>query len=150
MANFCSRCGKPLADGETCSCSGQASKEYMASVTGLVDSAKGFWETMKNRMGIGDPDLNKGDAFENNKSIIPDCVKANEGEIPVKQYKVATLRNRILGIPYTKAVGRVQVTNKGDFDTDYTVLRFEYIPHKNLCGFKKIYLKKGDSIIIDF
>lgn len=105
MANFCSRCGKPLADGETCSCAGQAPVFN-------VDSAKGYVESMKNRMGIGDPELNKGDAFEKDKLIIPDCVKANEGEIPVKQYKVATLQNRILGIPYTKAVGRMQVTNK--------------------------------------
>ncbi len=105
MANFCARCGKPLAEGETCSCTGTAPVFN-------VDSAKGFVESMKNRMGIGDPELNKGDAFEKGKMIIPECVKANEGEIPVKQYEVATLRNRILGIPYTKAVGRMQVTNK--------------------------------------
>lgn len=76
------------------------------------EAAAGFWESMKNRMGIGDPELNKGDAYEKGKKIIPDCVDANEGEIPVKQYKVALLRNRILGIPYAKAVGRMQVTNK--------------------------------------
>lgn len=105
MATFCSNCGKPLAEGETCSCSRQAPAFN-------VDSAKGYLESMKNRMGIGDPELNKGDAFEKGKLIIPDCVNANEGEIPVKQYEVATLQNRILGIPYTKAVGRMQVTNK--------------------------------------
>lgn len=77
-----------------------------------ADAAKGFMESMKNRMGIGDPELNQGDAFEKDKLIVPDCVSANEGEVPVKQYKVATLRNRILGITYTKAVGRMQVTNK--------------------------------------
>lgn len=105
MATFCPQCGKPLAEGETCSCNGTVSSFN-------VDSAKGYIESMKNRMGIGDPELNKGDAFEKDKMIIPDCVKANEGEIPVKQYKVATLRNRVLGIPYTKAIGRIQVTNK--------------------------------------
>ena len=76
------------------------------------EKAKGFWESMKNRMGIGDPESNKTDAFEKNKNIIPDCVRPNEGEVPVKQYKIATLRNRILGIPYIKAIGRIQVTNK--------------------------------------
>ncbi len=105
MANFCSRCGQPVADGEICSCMKQAAGFNL-------DSAKGFMESMKNRMGIGDPELNKGDAFEKDKLIIPDCVKANEGETPIKQYKVATLRNRILGIPYSKAIGRMQVTNK--------------------------------------
>ena len=39
----------------------------------------------------------------------------------------------------------VELTNKGDFDTDYSVLRFEYIPHKNLCGFQKVFLAKGET-----
>lgn len=105
MANFCPHCGKPLADGESCNCAGQAP-------TFNAETAKSFFEAAKNHMGIGDPELNRGDAFEKGKQIVPDCVTANEGEIPVKQYTVATLRNRILGIPYTKAVGRIQVTNK--------------------------------------
>lgn len=44
----------------------------------------------------------------------------------------------------------VILTNKGDFDTGYTVLKFEYIPHKNLCGFKKVFLKKGETITVTF
>ncbi len=104
MAKFCTRCGKPLEEGQICSCSKQPQID--------TSSAKGFFETIKNRMGIGDPELNKDDAYETGKQIVPDCVKSNESEIPVKQYKVATLRNRIFGIPYTKAIGRLQVTNK--------------------------------------
>lgn len=34
----------------------------------------------------------------------------------------------------------VEVENRGEVDTAYSVLRYEYIPHKNLCGFKKIFL----------
>jgi len=104
MAKFCTRCGKPLEEGEVCSCS--------KSIKIDTGSAKGFFENLKNKMGIGDPEMNKDDAFETGKQIIPDCVKSNESEIPVKQYKIATLRNRILGIPYAKAIGRLQVTNK--------------------------------------
>jgi len=44
----------------------------------------------------------------------------------------------------------VEVTNAGNFDTAYSVLKFEYIPHKNLCGFKKIFLKKGESVMVSF
>ena len=44
----------------------------------------------------------------------------------------------------------VEVTNKGDFDTAYSVLKYEYIPHKNLCGFKKIFIRKGESITVKF
>lgn len=44
----------------------------------------------------------------------------------------------------------VEVTNMGDFDTSYSVLKFEYIPHKNLCDFKKVFIKKGETIKITF
>ncbi len=125
MAKFCTRCGRPLAEGEVCNCQGGASGDNAGP--GFLDdrqggtgfstpidkqAAAGFLESMKNRMGLGDEELNKIDAFEKGKRIVPDCVRANEGEVHVKQYTVATLRNRILGIPYTKAIGRIQVTNK--------------------------------------
>ena len=44
----------------------------------------------------------------------------------------------------------VEITNKGDFDTKYSVLKFEYIPHKNLCGFKKVFVKKGETVTVKF
>lgn len=44
----------------------------------------------------------------------------------------------------------VELINKGEFDTAYSVLKFEYIPHKNLCGFKKVFLKKGETKIVKF
>lgn len=44
----------------------------------------------------------------------------------------------------------VVLTNRGPFDTWYSVLRFEYIPHKNLCGFQKVFLKKGESLTVKF
>lgn len=44
----------------------------------------------------------------------------------------------------------VELTNKGGFDTDYAVLKYEYIPHKSLCGFEKTFLKKGENKVITF
>ena len=44
----------------------------------------------------------------------------------------------------------VEISNKGSFDTDYAVLKFEYIPHKNLCGFKKVHLTAGEKVIVQF
>ena len=44
----------------------------------------------------------------------------------------------------------VVVTNAGEYDTDYSVLKFEYIPHKNLCGVKSIHIKKGDTVTVKF
>ncbi len=44
----------------------------------------------------------------------------------------------------------VEVTNAGDVDTAYSVLKFEYIPHKNLCGFEKIFLRAGETKTVHF
>ncbi len=44
----------------------------------------------------------------------------------------------------------VELINKGDFDTKYSVLKYEYIPHKNLCGFKKVFIRKGEKITVKF
>ena len=44
----------------------------------------------------------------------------------------------------------VELTNNGDYDTMYSVLKFEYIPHKNLCGFRKVFLKKKDKMTVKF
>lgn len=109
MAKFCTRCGRPLEEGEVCTC-----ETTDASETPKFDTnqAGTFWETFKNHVGLSDPEFNGTDVFESGKLIIPECVKANEGEIPVKQYTVATLKNRLLGITYAKAIGRIQVTNK--------------------------------------
>ena len=44
----------------------------------------------------------------------------------------------------------VILTNKGEYDVNYTVLKFEYIPHKNLCGLKKQFIKSGETIRVKF
>ena len=44
----------------------------------------------------------------------------------------------------------VELENAGKFDTAYSVLKFEYIPHKNLCGFKKVFLKAGEKLTVKF
>jgi len=63
---------------------------------------------MKNRFtGAGDLDVG-GDPFERGLQIVPDCIAPNEGEIPVKQYSIATLSKSI----FTKFEGKLQVTNQ--------------------------------------
>lgn len=44
----------------------------------------------------------------------------------------------------------VRVTNNGPYDTAYAVLRYEWIPHKSLCGYQKLDLKVGESRIIKY
>ena len=39
----------------------------------------------------------------------------------------------------------VELENCGEYDVNYTLLKFEYIPHKNLCGFKKVFIRAGEK-----
>lgn len=75
-------------------------------------AADGFWSALKERMGIGEPEYNNASPYEEGMKIIPDIVRPNEGEVPIRQYQIATLRNKIAGVTYAKATGRIQVTNK--------------------------------------
>lgn len=43
----------------------------------------------------------------------------------------------------------VELYNKGDFDTDYSVLKFENIPHKCLTAFKCVHIRAGEKIVVD-
>ena len=100
---FCKFCGKQIEEGKVCGC--------QTSTKPIIDKerAKGFIESMKNRMGIGEPERNATDTYERGMNIVPDCIKPIAGEVPIKQYNVAVLRNVLR---YERAEGRMQVTNK--------------------------------------
>jgi beta-glucosidase len=40
--------------------------------------------------------------------------------------------------------------NLGEYDTDYSVLKFEYIPHKRLTDFKCVHIKAGKTLTVRF
>ena len=42
----------------------------------------------------------------------------------------------------------VELYNAGPYDTDYSVLRFEYIPHKCLTGFKCVHIRAGETLTV--
>ena len=44
----------------------------------------------------------------------------------------------------------VVLTNLGEHDTDYAVLKYEYVPHKSLCDFKNVSIKKGETLTVRF
>lgn len=99
---YCTKCGREIKDGEICECV-QKGAEIDTS------SAKAFFVSMKNRMGIGVPEKNETDCYERGQNIVPINVKPSDGEVPVKQYDVAVLRTRL---KFQRAEGRLQVTNK--------------------------------------
>ena len=100
---FCTRCGRPIQEGQICSCSVNQMPKTNTS------SKQGFWTSMKNHMGIGDPERNLTDCYERGQRIVPDSIKTNESEIPVKQYDIAVLWTLL---KFERAEGRMQVTNK--------------------------------------
>lgn len=98
MANFCKFCGKPI---EICTCG-------MSAKSG--DAATATEKKMKIGERIGIPnEKEKIKAYERGKKIVPDCILANENEVPIKQYDIARLRT-ISKIAF--AEGRLQVTNQ--------------------------------------
>ncbi len=44
----------------------------------------------------------------------------------------------------------VEIVNNGNFDTEYSVLQYDYVPHKTLKNIKKIHIKKGEKKTIIF
>ncbi len=124
MAGFCTKCGRPLTNGEVCSCTkvkAEAPKTYCtrcgkplyagetcdcASING-VEVIQNF--TRKFNQEVSKNDMCNGTYYERGSKIVPDNINSNEGEIPVKQYDAAVLRSRI---KFMRAEGRLQVTNK--------------------------------------
>lgn len=74
-----------------------------------TSSPRNFWASMLNNMGIGDPETNKEACYETGMKIVPDNLRANDGEIPIRQYQFARMRTRA---SFMSARGRLQITNK--------------------------------------
>ncbi len=114
MAKFCTQCGRALNEGEVCNCTNgtQNSRQFYQGNNYRNVSNGLTWEAVKNHMGIGDPEMNKTDAFETGCSIVPDCVRACEGEESIKQYEIANFRTRLFIFNIARAIGKIQITNK--------------------------------------
>ncbi|MDD3659927.1 MAG: hypothetical protein PHT89_04310 [Lachnospiraceae bacterium] len=77
---------------------------------GAAQNAYGFWEVLKNLLGLSEADANEnGDCYERNRQIAGDIIDYCEGETHVRQYHVANFRSRL---QWLWAEGKVQVTNK--------------------------------------
>jgi hypothetical protein len=80
--SLCTRCGKQIEIGQTCDCSADSTlKAAGAASLKYAGEARGFLESMKNRMGLDDPERNASDRYEHGQQIVPDSIKPNEGEI---------------------------------------------------------------------
>jgi len=83
--------------------------ELLEKTGGYIRKIPAFWTSLKNQIGLGEPETNDVDYYERNLNIVPQCVDADSGEIPIKQYDISVLRTRLL---FMRSEGRLQVTNK--------------------------------------
>ena len=63
---YCTRCGKPIEEGQVCDCVKKAGRPSLDT-----SSLRGFIGSLKNHMGIGDESLNQSDWYERGKAIVP-------------------------------------------------------------------------------
>ena len=99
---YCTRCGKPIQEGEQCSCTKKPTQLDTSSFSM-------FMYTLGQRMGIGDPNIDPMNQYERGQKIVPDNISPNDSEIPVRQYNLCTMRSRL---KFMRAEGRLQLTNK--------------------------------------
>lgn len=103
---YCTRCGRPLKEGEQCTCTRpQAPAAQKIDTSSLAM----FFYSLGQRMGIGDPTVDPVNKYERGQKIVPQNVTPNDTEVPVKQYDLCVMRSRL---KFMRAEGRLQVTNK--------------------------------------
>lgn len=102
---FCTKCGQPIEDGKPCPYCNPQSNEKQKSENG-VDVKKVLEDIKKKNEEYA---VSDADRFERNKKIVPECIEANDGEIPIKQYDYVKLNSYKI---VQRAEGRLQVTNK--------------------------------------
>lgn len=122
---FCTKCGQPIIDGQVHVCPAAATQPVTQQPTEKsfavqqkgdsinisidTEKMKDKVDTAKEKLGLDTDRKDSTGAYERGKKIVPECICANDGEIPVKQYNIAKLRTRLT---LAKAEGRLQVTNK--------------------------------------
>ncbi|MBQ3133568.1 MAG: hypothetical protein IJC17_04775 [Clostridia bacterium] len=124
MAKFCTKCGNPVEDGQVCLCT------ETPPMQGVKDRLSDILGKVANLIGLDLGSNHVLNPYERGQQIVPDNIRADEGEQPIKQYNLALLRSRIL---FKRAEGRLQVTNKrlifratGISLTGNTVLQHEF------------------------
>ncbi len=114
----CKNCGAPISfAAEKCDrCGKEKEPSFMDKVEtffkkedGVIFKIRTAIKKAFTRMGVGENPNKDLDYYERGKQVAPDCIELDDGEITIKQYDLAILRSRL---KFTKAEGRMQITNK--------------------------------------
>lgn len=98
-AQFCPECGAALDNKGRCQ-----NPDCVKHTTPIQNAVS------KSKPTIDSPDIKNQETYsEKDKLIVPDCIKSDLDEVPIKQYDIARLQTLIKG---AFAEGRLQVTNK--------------------------------------
>lgn len=89
---FCTKCGRPIAE---CAC-----EKYDHRTMITFSDLLGFKESNN---------YSKEDIFEVGKNIVPDIIDPCKEEVPIKQYEVGRIRERL---SLSWGYDRIQITNK--------------------------------------
>lgn len=107
MAKYCKYCGEEIPEGEFCKCQEEVKTNHTEKDSSSSKPDE-LLNAIKQRIGL-QTISSAAESFERDKKIVPDCIIPDDGEIPIRQYHIATLRSLLKGM---YAEGRLQVTNK--------------------------------------
>lgn len=99
MSTYCKHCGAKLDPNQKHDC----------PKLQMWIKIKNFWLRLVDYFKNDTSVENEDDRYERGKSIVPDSIEADDGEVVIKQYDLAILRTRH---KLTRAEGRMQITNK--------------------------------------
>lgn len=107
MAKYCKYCGEELPEGESCKCQEEVRANHTEKGR-LSSKPDELLNAIKQRIGL-QTISSAAESFERDKKIVPDCIIPDDGEVPIRQYHITTLRSLLKGM---YAEGRLQITNK--------------------------------------
>ena len=91
MAKFCTKCGKELKDGKTCSCEKTVKKEVVATET--VDVKQSFMDCLNVVKGIFTKPFEVIEKFVTENKFVTGIIMAVIAAVSTGLYKIATLKN---------------------------------------------------------
>ncbi len=121
---FCPKCGRRISSGEICSCGGNIDEKYINAAEITIEPEEPPKPEVAQQPDVREENkkglfgaisrlrkyIKDYSDYETDVRIVPDIVRPNNNEIPIKQFsRVAVLRSPL---KLSWALGKIQVTNQ--------------------------------------